>query len=136
MTSRLLRSLTEPSSPGAATPTRAKAHPSRRPIRRPAEVSVRFVEVSHRVTAGMETYPGLPEPKVDVIIDYVTSRERYGGKAEFLIASLHLCGNTGTYVDSPHHRYPAGTDLAELPLERLAHLEVIVIDATGAVSYT
>jgi kynurenine formamidase len=80
----------------------------------------------------MKTYPGLPEPKVDVIIDYVTSRERYGGKAEFLIASLHLCGNTGTYVDSPHHRYPAGADLAELPLERLAHLEVVVIDAKGA----
>jgi arylformamidase len=93
---------------------------------------VRFIEVSHRITAGMKTYPGLPEPKVDVIIDYVSSRERYGGKAEFLIASLHLCGNTGTYVDSPHHRYPTGADLAELPLERLAHLEALVIDATAA----
>ncbi|HEY6202781.1 MAG TPA: cyclase family protein [Candidatus Limnocylindria bacterium] len=93
---------------------------------------VRFIEVSHRITAGMKTYPGLPEPKVDVIIDYASSRERYGGKAEFLIASLHLCGNTGTYVDSPHHRYPAGADLAELPLERVAHLPVVVIDATSS----
>jgi len=93
---------------------------------------VRFIEVSHRVTAGMKTYPGLPEPTVDVIIDYESSRERYGGKAEFLIASLHLCGNTGTYVDSPHHRYPKGADLAELPLERLAHVPAVVIDATGA----
>jgi arylformamidase len=93
---------------------------------------VRFIEVSHRITVGMKTYPGLPEPTVDVIIDYVSSRERYGGKAEFLIASLHLCGNTGTYVDSPHHRYPSGADLAELPLERLAHLPVVVIDATSA----
>jgi arylformamidase len=93
---------------------------------------VRFIEVSHRITAGMKTYPGLPEPTVDVVIDYASSRERYGGKAEFLIASLHLCGNTGTYVDSPHHRYEAGIDLAELPLERLAHLPVVVIDATSA----
>jgi arylformamidase len=93
---------------------------------------VRFIEVSHRITAGMKTYPGLPEPTVDVIIDYASSRERYGGKAEFLIASLHLCGNTGTYVDSPHHRYEAGIDLAELPLDRLAHLPVVVIDATSA----
>jgi arylformamidase len=45
---------------------------------------------------------------------------------------LHLCGNTGTYVDSPHHRYEAGIDLAELPLDRLAHLPVVVIDATSA----
>ena len=93
---------------------------------------MRLIEVSHRIEAGMKTYPGLPEPTVDVIIDYVSSRERYGGKAEFLIASLHLCGNTGTYVDSPHHRYPSGADLAELPLERVAHVPTVVIDATGA----
>ena len=93
---------------------------------------MRFIEVSHRIVAGMKTYPGLPEPKVEVIIDYVSSRARYGGKAEFLIASLHLCGNTGTYVDSPHHRYEAGMDLADLPLERVAHLPVVVVDATGA----
>jgi kynurenine formamidase len=92
---------------------------------------VRFIEVSHRIEAGMKTYPGLPEPKVDLVIDYVTSRERYGGKAEFLIASLHLCGNTGTYVDSPHHRFPSGIDLAELPLERVAHVPAVVIDATA-----
>ncbi len=93
---------------------------------------MRFIEVSHRVVPGMKTYPGLPEPKVDVVIDYESSRERYGGKAEFLIASLHLCGNTGTYVDSPHHRYPSGVDLAELPLERVAHVPAVVIDAIGA----
>jgi kynurenine formamidase len=93
---------------------------------------VRFIEVSHRVAAGMKTYPGLPEPTVDVVVDYESSRERYGGKAEFLIASLHLCGNTGTYVDSPHHRYPSGADLAELPLERLAHVPVALVDATRA----
>jgi kynurenine formamidase len=91
---------------------------------------VRFIEVSHRVVPGMKTYPGLPEPAVDVVMDYESSRERYGGKAEFLIASLHLCGNTGTYIDSPYHRYPAGVDLADLPLERLAHLPTVVVDAT------
>jgi arylformamidase len=80
----------------------------------------------------MKTYPGLPEPKVDVIVDYESSRERYGGKAEFFIASLHLCGNTGTYVDSPHHRYPTGVDLADLPLGRIAHVPAVVIDATSA----
>lgn len=94
------------------------------------EATVRFIEVSHRIEAGMKTYPGLPEPKVEVVIDYESSRERYGGKAEFLITSLHLCGNTGTYVDSPHHRYPGGVDLADLPLERLAHVPVLVVDAT------
>ncbi|HKW68955.1 MAG TPA: cyclase family protein [Candidatus Dormibacteraeota bacterium] len=92
----------------------------------------RLVEVSHQVVAGMKTYPGLPEPEVDVVFDYDDSRERYQGKAEFRIASLHLCGNTGTYVDAPIHRYRGGADLASLPLERLADLETVVIDCTGA----
>jgi kynurenine formamidase len=90
-----------------------------------------IVEVSHLVAAGMKTYPGLPEPSVEVIFDYDQSHERYQGKAEFRIASLHLCGNTGTYVDAPIHRYRGGADLASVPLERLANLETVVIDCTG-----
>jgi arylformamidase len=89
----------------------------------------RFVEVSHPIEAGMTTYPGLPEPSVEVLLDYSASRERYQDKAEFLIASLHLCGNTGTYVDSPRHRYREGADLAGIPLESVAHVPVVKIDA-------
>ncbi|MDQ2943555.1 MAG: cyclase family protein [Candidatus Dormibacteraeota bacterium] len=77
----------------------------------------------------METYRPLPVPRVEVLNDYDASR--YDGKSEFLIASLHLCGNTGTYVDSPRHRYRTGTDLADLPLERVANLPFVVADATG-----
>ena len=91
----------------------------------------RFIEVSHVVEAGMKTYPGLPEPERIVLLDYDESRDKYEGKAEFLIASLHLCGNTGTYVDSPRHRHRSGADLSELPLERLAALDAVVVDATG-----
>jgi arylformamidase len=90
----------------------------------------RFIDVSHPIVEGMETYRPLPPPTVEVLNDYDASR--YDGKAEFLIASLHLCGNTGTYVDAPRHRFRGGTDLAGLPLERLANLEVVVIDATDA----
>ena len=89
----------------------------------------RFVELSHTIVAGMRTYPGLPAPVSEVLFDHKSSRPRYNNEAEFFIASLHLCGNTGTYVDSPFHRFPEGIDLAELPLERLAHLEFVVIDA-------
>lgn len=89
----------------------------------------RFIEVSHVIEPGMVTYPGLPVPQAEVIIDHDSSRERYQNKSEFLIASLHLCGNTGTYVDSPLHRYRGATDLASLPLERVAHVPVRVFDA-------
>ncbi len=90
----------------------------------------RFVELSHPIEAGMETYRPLPTPQVEILNDYDASR--YEGRSEFFIASLHLCGNTGTYVDSPRHRFRAGADLAGLPLERLADLPVVVVDAIGA----
>lgn len=92
----------------------------------------RYIEVSHAIEAGMKTYPGLPEPRAEVLWDYDTSRPRYEGKAEFYIASLHLCGNTGTYVDAPIHRHRGGLDLAGLPLYRLAHVPAVVIDARFA----
>ena len=92
----------------------------------------RFIELSHQIVPGMTTYPGLPVPKVDLVFDYDASRAHYSDQAEFLIANLHLCGNTGTYVDSPRHRYRDGIDLAGLPLERLAHLPAVVVDATQA----
>jgi len=90
----------------------------------------RFIDVSHPVVEGMETYRPLPPPRVEVLNDYDASR--YEGKAEFLIATLHLCGNTGTYVDAPRHRFRDGADLAGLPLESLANLPVVVLDATDA----
>jgi kynurenine formamidase len=89
----------------------------------------RFIEVSHVIEPGMTTYPGLPAPRVEVLMDHEGSRERYQHKAEFLIASLHLCGNTGTYVDSPLHRHRGAADLAGLPLERVAHVPVRLFDA-------
>jgi len=88
----------------------------------------RFVELSHPIVEGMETYRPLPTPRVEVLNDYDASR--YDGKSEFLIASLHLCGNTGTYVDSPRHRFRGAVDLAGLRLEQMADLQVVVADVT------
>jgi arylformamidase len=92
-------------------------------------VPSRFIEVSHPVEPGMETYPGLPAPRAEVVLDYEASRPRYQGRAEFFIASLHLCGNTGTYVDAPLHRFRDGVDLAHLPLDSLADLPAVRVDA-------
>jgi arylformamidase len=89
------------------------------------------IDLSHTIEDGMTTYPGLPVP---IICDYLTrerSRTIYAPGTEFQIGAITLCSNTGTYVDSPFHRYADGIDLSELPLERLADLDAVVIDATG-----
>lgn len=89
----------------------------------------RFIEVSHAIVEGMKTFPGLPGPRSVLLFDHAGSSRVYKNQATFLIASLHLCGNTGTYVDSPYHRFPDAPDLAALPLEHLADLNYIVVDA-------
>jgi kynurenine formamidase len=89
---------------------------------------VQRIDLSHPIVPGMKTYPGLPVPEAVVVLDYEASRPRFGDRAEFFIASLHLCGNTGTYVDAPRHRFRGGPDLAALSLDRLAHLPVAVVD--------
>ncbi len=90
-----------------------------------------MVDLSHSVTDGMITYPGLPGP---VVVDHLSreeSRAHYAEGTEFQIGSICLVGNTGTYLDSPFHRYPDGDDLATLRLEQLADLDAIVVAATG-----
>ena len=91
-----------------------------------------MVELSHVVTAGMVTYPGLPGPEITQHLTREESRAHYAPGTEFEIGRISMVGNTGTYLDSPYHRYPAGTDLAGLPLDALADLPAVVVRMTGS----
>ena len=91
----------------------------------------RLIDLSHSIEHGMITYKGLPPP---VISDHLTreaSRELYGPGTEFHIGKIEMVANTGTYLDSPFHRFREGKDLARLPLESLANLEGIVVRHVG-----
>lgn len=92
----------------------------------------RFVEISHPIDAGMVTYAGLPGPAVSEFQTREASRGKYAEGTTFSIGRVDMVANTGTYVDAPFHRFADGGDVADLPLERLADLEGIVVDATKA----
>jgi arylformamidase len=95
--------------------------------------ALRRVDLSHPIEEGMITVPGLPAPRI--LADSVSAQLPPGSYApgvQFAIGEITLCGNTGTYVDSPFHRYADRADLAALPLDRLADLDGIVVDVTGA----
>ena len=86
-----------------------------------------LIDLSHVIEDGMTTFAGLPGPH---ICDYWTraaSAEKYDDGSSFQIGRIDMVANTGTYVDSPFHRYAEGKDLSELPLESLADLEGIVV---------
>jgi kynurenine formamidase len=90
------------------------------------------IDLSHPIRDGMPTYPGLPRPVVEFHVDHAASRPHYDHQAEFAIGRVELVGNTGTYLDSPFHRYPDGPDIAALPLDRLVDLPTVVVDARAA----
>lgn len=89
----------------------------------------RFVELSHVLEPGMPTYPGLPAPQFGAVIDHESSRERYQHKAEFFLGRVDMPTNLGTYLDTPFHRYKDGADLAAVPLDLIAGLPALVLDA-------
>lgn len=86
----------------------------------------RLIDVSHVVEDGMITYKGFPAPVVCDWRSREESRGIYDG-AEFQIGKVEMIANTGTYVDSPFHRFALGKDLSELPLEAVADLDCVVV---------
>ena len=90
-----------------------------------------IIDLSHKLAPGMPAYPGLPVPRFHVFLAHgdAGKHAHYAPGTSFQIASYELGGNTGTYVDAPFHRHPAGPDLATLSLDKLANLPGIVIHA-------
>ena len=87
----------------------------------------RIVDLSHVIEHGMTTYPGLPGPHICDFWTREGSAENYDDGSTFQIGKIEMVANTGTYLDSPFHRYADGKDLADLPLPSLADLPAIVV---------
>src|ERR1044071_10060352 len=86
----------------------------------------KLIDVSHTVEHGMITYKGLPAPVISDHLSREESKTRYAPGTEFHIGKIEMVANTGTYLDSPFHRYARGKDLAALDLSSLANLDGIV----------
>jgi len=91
-------------------------------------VTRRYADLSHTVVSGETTYPGLPAPVIGDHLSREASRERYAPGVEFQIGRIDMVANTGTYLDTPFHRYADGFDLSALPLERVAGVPCVVTD--------
>ena len=79
-----------------------------------------LIDLSHPVVSGMTTYPGLPGPEIGAFLSREDSRDHYDPGTEFLIGIIEMVGNTGTYLDTPFHRFADGYDLATLDLKSVA----------------
>jgi arylformamidase len=88
----------------------------------------RFVDLSHTIEDGLVTYPGLPAPSIGDHLSRDASRERYAPGYEFQIGAIEMVSNTGTYLDTPFHRFADGHDLSGIALEAVAALPIVVVE--------
>jgi kynurenine formamidase len=91
-----------------------------------------YFDLSHEISDGLVTYPGLPAPQIDEYLTREASRARYAPGTEFSISRITMVANTGTYLDTPFHRFADGFDLAGLKLEQLADLEGVLVRLVGS----
>jgi kynurenine formamidase len=87
----------------------------------------RVVDLSHVITEGMVTYPGIPAPVLGKHLTFDESASHYAAGTEFSIGTISLAANTGTYLDTPAHRYRDGEDLSVLSLEKMVDLPGVVV---------
>src|ERR1044072_8175764 len=92
-------------------------------------VTKKFVDVSHTVEHGLVTYRGLPAPVICDSLSHEESRRHYAEGTEFQIGKIEMVANTGTYLDSPFHRYEDGKELSQLALESPADLHGVGVNA-------
>lgn len=90
-----------------------------------------LIDLSHTVAHGLITYKGLPAPIICDFLSREQSRSFYASGTEFQIGKIEMVANTGTYLDSPFHRYEAGKDLSELELTSLANLDGLTAKSEG-----
>jgi kynurenine formamidase len=86
-----------------------------------------IIDLSHVIEEGMTTYKGLPAPHICDFWGRDSTAANYDDGSTFQIGRIDMVANTGTYLDSPFHRYADGADLSELKLASLADLTGIVI---------
>jgi arylformamidase len=94
-------------------------------------IDPRLIDLSHTVEHGMITYKGLPAPVISDHLSRAASRNFYDAGTEFHIGKIEMVANTGTYLDSPFHRYADGKDLSALDLESIANLDGVVVRHIG-----
>lgn len=101
----------------------------------PGEATHKF-DLSHVIESGMITYKGLPAPLVCDYLSREDSKTHYAEGTTFVIDRLEMVGNTGTYIDSPFHRYADGCDLAGLALDQISGVPAVVVRVVGATNRT
>ena len=91
----------------------------------------RAIDLSHEIVDGMVTHPGIPGPTISTFLTHEASAARYAPGTTFEIGRIDLVANTGTYLDTPAHRFAGRADLSDLDLATVVDLDAVLVDVRG-----
>ncbi len=92
-----------------------------------ADKEQKLVDLSHVIAEGLTTYKGFPGPHICDFWSREDSAGFYDDGSSFQIGRIDMIANTGTYLDTPFHRFEDGPDLAGIGLEQMADLPAILV---------
>ena len=81
---------------------------------------MKYVELSHYVTDGLISYPGMPPVEISAFM----TREECGAA---MLDQIKMVNISGTYIDAPYHRFESGYKIGDIPLEKLVNLDTFVV---------
>ena len=82
---------------------------------------------------ALVTYKGLPGPHLCDYWSRAASAANYDDGATFQIGRIDMVANTGTYLDTPFHRFEDGDDLAGVAIDRVAGLPGVMVTSAEMV---
>lgn len=86
-------------------------------------------DLSHPLEEGVATFPGFPPPRMDHHISFEDSVGMVADGVQFAIDDIRLIGGSSTYIDAPRHFFPAGGDVAGIPIECVLDVPAVVVRA-------
>jgi arylformamidase len=93
----------------------------------------RVVDLSHPIDSEISMFPGHPQPVLAELLSREASERNYAPGTSFVIHRYSFVGNSGTYLDSPFHRFADGDDLSALDLAATVNIPGVVIDVRDQV---
>lgn len=88
---------------------------------------MKYVELSHYIVDGQISYPGVDPVKISTYLSREACESEFGGGGAAMLDQISMVNISGTYIDSPYHRFEDGYKVGDIPLEKLIHLRTFVV---------
>lgn len=88
---------------------------------------MKYVELSHYVTDGLISYPGMPPVEISAFMTREECGAAFGTTGAAMLDQIKMVNISGTYIDAPYHRFESGYKIGDIPLEKLVNLDTFVV---------